>query len=189
MGAAGLFLDEGQVVTRMTARSPAPSNEPDPKVATPAGWAKDPDRPLVVLVGPETSGGGEMVAAALQDYGRATVVGQRTLGKGNIQRADFPAHLGDLRLKHSTGYSLRPTGRNRHRFADSQPTDDWGVRPDVGFEAPLTADLSAELRRAAERHALRPFGSREALPFDDPARDPARLLALQHLRKKLGPKP
>ena len=122
-------------------------------MATPAGWAKDPDRPLVVLVGPETSGGGEMVAAALQDYGRATVVGQRTLGKGNIQRADFPAHLGDLRLKHSTGYSLRPTGRNRHRFADSQPTDDWGVRPDMGFEAPLTADLSADC-------AARPSGTR-----------------------------
>ena len=43
------------------------------------------DFPVVVLVNGETSGGGELIAAALQDHGRAAVAGQRTVGKASIQ--------------------------------------------------------------------------------------------------------
>jgi len=182
---AGLFLDEGAMITRMVDRSGVRGGaSPDLKAMTPGGWTKYPDRPLVVLVGPETSGGGEMIAAALQDHNRAIVIGQRTLGKGNVQRT-FPSQIGDLQFKVSTGYSLRPSGKNRHRFPDSKPTDDWGVRPDVGFEVPMTADALAEIRKAADLHTLRPHGNREALAFDDPVRDPYRLLAVQYLAKKL----
>lgn len=182
---AGLFLDDGALVTRMEDRSAARTGmSPEVKASTPAGWPKWGDRPLVVLVGPETAGGGEMIAAALQDHRRAVIVGQRTVGKGNVQRT-FPAQLGDLQFKVSTGYSLRPNGKNRHRFPDSQPTDDWGVRPDVGLEVPMTPALLSELRKSAERHALRPFSSREALDFDDPNRDPYRVMALRYLEKRL----
>ena len=181
---AGLFLDEGALITRMAERTNARGVSPDMKAFTPAGWTKFPDRPLVVLVGPETSGGGEMIASALQDHQRAIILGQRTLGKGNVQRT-FPSPIGDLQLKISTGFSLRPNGKNRHRFPDSKPTDDWGVRPDVGFEVSVTTDVMSRLRTAADLHALRPFGDRKALEFDDPGRDPHRLMALKTLQRKL----
>ena len=43
------------------------------------------DFPIIVLVNGQTSGGAELIAAALQDRGRALVAGQRTLGKGSVQ--------------------------------------------------------------------------------------------------------
>lgn len=184
---AGLFLEDNLLITHMTDRNAAARGlTPDIRVHTEPGWTKFTQRPLVVLVGPETAGGGEMIAAAIQDHNRGTVIGQRTSGKGNVQ-VPFSANLGDLQLKVSTGYTLRPNGANRHRFNDSKPTDNWGVRPGVGCEIPMTNDLREELRKAAELHTLRPADSREALSFDDPARDPCRQFALTFLRKKLKP--
>jgi len=95
---------------------------------------------------------------------------------------------GTVQYRVTIGTSLRPNGKNRQRKPDSGPLDDWGVRPDEGLEVPVTADKSAELRRQAELHSLRPADSREALTFDDPATDPHRLAALAYLRKKLGPR-
>lgn len=182
---AGMFLPEGAVLARMAHRHP---NDPGNRaVELAGGGTKFLGVPLVVLVGSETTGGGEMIATALKDNNRATVIGQRTVGRAFISKAVSPEAgglaFGGIMLRVTTGLALRPNGKPRHRLADSQPTDDWGVRPDPGFEVPVTADVMAELRQAAELHALRPADSREALPFDDPAKDPFRLAALNHLRK------
>src|SRR5262249_42724127 len=58
--------------------------------------------PTVMLVNGETSGGAEMIAAALQDHGRARVLGQRTLGKASVQD---PIHLavGHVGMKLTSG--------------------------------------------------------------------------------------
>jgi hypothetical protein len=187
---AGLFLPEDTVLARMVYRNPNdPANRPNGRSS--AG-TKFLDLPLVVLVGGETTGGGELIAAALQDNQRATVMGQRTVGRAFISQVMQPEvgglQFGGLQLKVTTGLTLRPNGKPRHRLPDSQPTDGWGVRPQPGSEVPVTADVSAELGRWAEVHALRPAESREALPFDDPAKDPFRLAALGHLRKTLEKK-
>src|SRR5262249_15180218 len=92
------------------------------------------DFPVVVLVNGETSGGAELIAAALQDNKRAVVAGQRTVGKGSIQMLlDLPLEKNwDVKL--TTGTFLRPSGKNINRFADSKPGDDWGVRPEANLE-------------------------------------------------------
>ncbi|KXK22016.1 MAG: carboxy-terminal-processing protease [Chloroflexi bacterium OLB15] len=47
------------------------------------------DLPLIVLVNHGTASGAELVAGALQDSGRANIIGQRTYGKGTVQQI-FP---------------------------------------------------------------------------------------------------
>jgi hypothetical protein len=139
----------------------------------------------VVLVNGETSGGAELIAAALQDNQRARVAGQRTRGKASVQglfetnqtyRTPY-----SLRMKLSTGMLLRPSGRNLHRFANSTPADDWGVRPDTGLENRVSADLSRQLEAWWLLQTLRPGTSNESLPLDDPATDPQQQAALQAL--------
>lgn len=140
------------------------------------------DFPLLLLVNGETTGGGEMIAAALKDNGRATVAGTRTFGKASIQWTMSLDGLPGYQFKLTGGTYSRPNGKNLQRFPDSKPTDDWGVRPDPGYQSPTSAGLAIDLRELHERYALRPGGSREALELDDPAADPQRLRALKLMR-------
>ncbi len=176
----GDLLPPGKRIATIQKRSATSEYHAEPPPDTEA-WRK---LPLAILVNGETVGGGELIAAALQDHGRGVVVGQRTFGKANIMDlidAPFPG----LGYRYSTGYSLRPDGRNRHRFPDSKPTDDWGVRPDRGYEVPVTPDLSAKLREEADRLATRPAGSTKAVPFDDPLADPQKMIAVRLLRERI----
>src|SRR5262249_30435542 len=189
----GPFLPAGSLVARIEFGNPNQATTP-PLLRT-SGPSRFPDLPLVVLIGSETVGGGELLAAALQDNPldspnkRAVTIGQRTVGRAYIQNPRLDAGFGNLLYKLSTGTSLRPNGKPRQRTESSQRNDAWGVRPDPGFEVPVTADLSAELGRAADLHALRPADSDEALPFDDPTKDPFRLAALTYFRKKFAARP
>src|SRR6185369_1816367 len=45
------------------------------------------DLPILVLINGETSGGGELIAAALQDNRRAAIAGDRTIGKATVQKS------------------------------------------------------------------------------------------------------
>jgi carboxyl-terminal processing protease len=188
---AGIFLLPDAVVARV---------ELLPKLAAsfqgryPTVYKPDPQLPrftgppLVALVGPETLGGGELIAAALQENGRGVVAGQRTPGRAStMQQLDLG--YGGLYFKATYGTTLRPSGKSRQRTPASAPTDDWGVRPDPGLDVPVTAAVAAEVRGWAEEQALRPAGNRAVLPFDDPDRDPVRAAALAHLRRQLGPPP
>lgn len=180
---AGMFLVDGSVIAKMKYRRAEAGNSGDFMV--PPGSEKYLEIPLVVLVGQETIGGGELIASALRDNNRCVVIGQRTAGRASIQNTVEAGYAG-LQYKLTTGISFRPNGKNRQRKPNSQPTDDWGVRPDEGLEVPLTLDKSRELRLQAELHSLRPADNRLALAFDDPYKDPCRLAALVYLRKKLA---
>lgn len=181
---AGTLLPADALIARMKARVPSGATRSEERNDFP-GLKRYPTLPLVVLVGQETTGGGELIAAALRDNGRCVLLGQRTAGRASIQNS-VDAGFGGLQFKVTTGESFRPNGKSRQRQPDSGPHDEWGLKPDEGLEVPITKDKSAELRRGAELHALRPFDSTEGLDFDDPALDPYRLKALDYLRKKLG---
>ena len=95
--------------------------------------------PLAVLVNEESGGAAEIVAAALQDWGRATVVGAKTAGHGSIQKIVDLSSGASIKL--TNAFFFTPKG---HRIQDR------GVTPDE--LVPSVADLRADppLRRAIE---------------------------------------
>jgi carboxyl-terminal processing protease len=101
--------------------------------------------PIAVLVNQNSASASEIVSAALQDHGRATVVGQRSYGKGSVQNIlDLEDGYSVLKLTVASYY--RPSGENIHRFKNAKPSDKWGVSPDKGMEVKLTP---SEYRRWA----------------------------------------
>jgi len=150
-----------------------------------------PNLPIIVMVNGETSGGAELVAAVLQDNRRARISGQRTRGKGTVQRyfkltgeeagMQLTVPIPGVTFKLSTGMLLRPSGKNLNRLPDSKPTDDWGVRPDLDLEYRVSAELDHRLRDWWQWQNLRPGTSNESLPLDDPTNDPQRQAALRTL--------
>ena len=65
--------------------------------------------PLVVLINPGSASASEIVAAAMQDHHRATIMGQRSFGKGSVQTITPLPQEGALRLTTQLYYS--PAGR------------------------------------------------------------------------------
>ena len=107
--------------------------------------------PLAVLVNQNSASAAEIVAACLQDYGRAVVVGQRTYGKGTVQQM-MEMESGKSLLKLTTAGFWRPSGHNIHRAPDTPESAKWGVSPDSGYEVRLSPEDYAVYRRyRAER--------------------------------------
>jgi carboxyl-terminal processing protease len=175
---AELFLGEGTIATVEYRNQP-----PDTFRSTREG--KHNDFPMVVLINEDSTGGAEMIAAALQDHHRAVLVGQRTHGKGNVQKL---FGIGGVGVKVTSGTIRRPSGKELHRFPDSKPDDDWGVRPDPGHEFRVSAEVSRALRTWWEQQTMRPGSSMERLPLDDPLADPQRNAALETLSEQLSRK-
>jgi carboxyl-terminal processing protease len=175
---AGLFLDEGIIAT-------IKSRTQDDQVYRAGGETKFTQFPMVVLVGGETTGAGELIAAALKDHGRAAILGMRTRGKGSVQNA-ITLEVPGSELRLTTGTFLRPSGKNLHRFPDSTPDDDWGVLPDPDLELRLSPQLQRQLHDWWEQQTLRPGMSAQSLPLDDPTADPVRQAAVRALEKLQG---
>jgi len=143
------------------------------------------DLPIIVLINGETMGGGELIAAALQDHGRAMIAGERTFGKGSIQASLNNANIAGQPFKLTQGMFVRPNGKNLQRFSNSTNADDWGVRPDQGRWLPLSPDAARQLKEQWILQSLRPGKCRDALASDDPDNDPQLRAALAMLRNKL----
>jgi carboxyl-terminal processing protease len=123
-----LLLDQGVIVST-TGRPPA--NGSTTRRAEPG--AALPGVPLAVLVDGLTASAAEIVAACLQDNGRAKIVGSRTYGKGTVQSL-LPLSDGRSLLKLTTSEYLRPSQANIHRRPGAGEDAIWGVTPDAGFE-------------------------------------------------------
>jgi carboxyl-terminal processing protease len=80
--------------------------------------------PVVVLVDRGSASGAEIVAGALRDHGRATLMGERTFGKGSVQTV-MPLSNGEA-LKLTTSRYFTPSGRSIQQR---------GLEPDVRIAA------------------------------------------------------
>jgi carboxyl-terminal processing protease len=87
------------------------------------------DRPVVILVNGGTASAAELFTAALQDNGRAVVVGTRTYGKG-IGQVYVPVGNG-ARLRITNIHGFTPNGRF---IGDGGNTTAFGITPDVVVE-------------------------------------------------------
>ena len=127
-----LFLDSGMIVyTKGRLES-----QKQKYFAHPGGYT---DVPLVVLVNGGSASASEIVAGAVQDHGRAVVLGTKTFGKGSVQTI-LPVD-GGAALRLTTAMYFTPNGRS------IQVT---GIAPDIEFEN--LPDAQAAIRR---RHGIR----------------------------------
>ena len=63
---------------------------------------------------------------------------------------------GTSALKLTTASYWRPSGKNIHRFPDSKDTDEWGVKPNDGFEVPMKDEERLEYLHLPPRPRHRP---------------------------------
>jgi len=109
--------------------------------ANPGQWL--PDVPVVVLVNRNSASASEVLAGALQDHGRALIVGERTFGKGSVQSV--------LKLRNGSGLRLTTS---RYYTPSGRSIQAEGIRPDVEIPSlEIVADTDAHNREAdLDRH-------------------------------------
>ena len=147
---ASVFINDGTVVSYQT--------KGHDRVSESAKGGAETELPLVVLVNGASASSSEIVAGALKDRGRATLVGSKTYGKGSIQKLYQLDNKGDVKLTVSLYY-----------LPNGESIDGKGVRPDVvvEFKDDLEKEDKLQLDKAKEvldgliqqhtaREALRP---------------------------------
>jgi len=154
---ADLFLDRGLVVAT---RGRSPEEDFNYTAGKPGTWRM----PLVVLIDGDSASSSEILAGAIRDHRRGTIVGSRSYGKGSIQGI-FPLEAAGVGMRLTTAKFFSPRGL---------PYSGVGVDPDVpvvtaarpiegavAAGTPADAALVAAVevaRRAVPRPAAAPAG-------------------------------
>ena len=117
---ASLFMSSGTVVSVQTKEGQS--------VKTATGNPRT-NSPLIVLVDRDTAAGAEVIAAALKESQRATIIGNSTRGKGSVQVLHELSFGGAIR--YTAAYYMTPNGHS---------IDGVGVSPDVTIDASVEGD-------------------------------------------------
>ncbi len=137
VGLADGFLDEGVIVSTRGRNSKMQMEF----TANPGQWL--PGVPVIILVDKGTASASEVLSGALQDHGRALVVGERTFGKGSVQSV-LPLRNG-AGIKLTTALYYTPSGRSIQAH---------GIEPDVAIAWEAFSEENDERIRESdlERH-------------------------------------
>jgi len=122
------FLDRGEIVSTR-GRHP----EETQRYTAHAGDLTD-GKPIIVLINGGSASASEIVAGALQDHRRVTIIGTRSFGKGSVQTIIPLGSNGALRLTTARYYT--PSG------ASIQAK---GITPDIQVDQPLPPDVAAQM--------------------------------------------
>lgn len=158
---ADAFLDDGEIVS-IRSRKPEETQRFRAKTGDLAGG-----KPLVVLLNAGSAATVEIVAGALQDHHRATLVGTRSFGEGAVATLiPLGRDAGVIHL--TTGHYVTPSGR---------VIEKKGISPDVEVAQDLPDDLKPTSKTGGDQATLQSW-----VPAD-PQADKALTRAFELLRK------
>jgi carboxyl-terminal processing protease len=178
---SSLFLPEGKTVVTTKSRT-----REEPYFVKNNPQVQPNNFPIAILVNRFSASASEIVAAALQDYGRAIIIGERTYGKGSVQNI-IPMEGDASALKLTTALYWRPSMQNIHRFPEMKDEEVWGVKPNQGYEVKLTTEEQSKyFKWRRERDIIRKAGQepkedKELAEFKDRVLEKA----LEHIRGEL----
>ncbi len=121
------FLNRGEIVSTR-GRDPAETERFDAK---PGDLING--KPLIVLINGGSASASEIVAGALQDQKRATIVGSQSFGKGSVQTI-IPLGQGEGALRLTTARYFTPSGRSIQA---------QGITPDIDVLQQVPKDMKA----------------------------------------------
>jgi carboxyl-terminal processing protease len=155
------FLDWGEIVSTQGRNA----EETQRFNARPGDLTKG--KPVIVLINGGSASASEIVAGALQDHKRATLIGTRSFGKGSVQSI-VPLGAGRGALRLTTARYFTPSGRSI-QAKGIEPDIEVLQEPPADLKARTETESEASLRGHLKAEGTEETGSQSYVPSDEKA--------------------